>query len=92
MSHVQPVQLQQQLQNKHTDTPLLVDLRIHADFAISQIPGAVHMPLEKMTDQDWKKIAEHSEVILYCNTGIDSSKAYNQAQEKGLTHVKNLVG
>ena len=52
---------------KNNESIVLVDGRSREDFAISAIPGAMHIPFAEF-GKHLEKLAGYDEVIVYCNT------------------------
>ncbi len=81
----------QQLETVDADNVLFVDVRMADRFAAGHIPGALNI--------EWRGILEHRDqiprdrpVVLYCDTGLSSSKAYFILRLAGWENVKVLRG
>jgi sulfur-carrier protein adenylyltransferase/sulfurtransferase len=82
-------QLKQCMSEEHP--PLLVDVRNLVEQQVSVIPGAIHIAMEKLTEE-LKGVAKNREIILFCRTGTRSARAVMQLKARGFTNVKNLSG
>ncbi len=71
--------------------PVLIDVREAVEQQISALPGAILMPLEKLAvlSQD---LDPRQEYVLYCRTGVRSTRAVNLLRKAGFVHVRNLAG
>ncbi|MCP5196849.1 MAG: molybdopterin-synthase adenylyltransferase MoeB [Gammaproteobacteria bacterium] len=58
-----------------------IDIRTQAEFAAGHIPGAVHVPLDPLTSfaarMEWG-----GELLLYCQRGERTTRAYHLLKEK----------
>jgi molybdopterin/thiamine biosynthesis adenylyltransferase/rhodanese-related sulfurtransferase len=72
-------------------SPRLVDVRNPVEMAISTFPGAISIPIEKLTDHfdSWKK---DEELVFICRTGIRSARAVRLAEAQGFFHARCLRG
>ena len=71
----------------------IVDVRDYEAFAKGHIPGAIHLPLDKISgDQHLIRKIKGKPVIAYCETGVRADKAVAQLKALGLEDVCNLVG
>jgi len=71
--------------------PLLVDVRNQVELQLSSIPGAYHIPLEKLSD-GLKEIDKNKEIVFFCRNGKRSARAVMRLKDRGFTNVKNLAG
>jgi len=70
---------------------VLVDVREPREWAISDLPGSVKIPLNSLP-QSLEKLAKEDEIVVYCRTGVRSANAVGFLQKMGYAKVKNLVG
>ncbi len=69
---------------------LLIDVRAEEEYAVSRIPGAIHL-----TDADaiaTRAAAHVGPVVLYCSVGYRSGELAAELAERGHTEVYNLKG
>jgi rhodanese-related sulfurtransferase len=68
-----------------------IDARTAQAFATSHIPGAIHIEWRQiLTEID--KVPTDKTVVLYCDTGMVSSKAHMVLQLMGYENVRVLLG
>ena len=70
---------------------LLVDVREPREFAISDLPGSVKIPLGTLP-QSLEKVGREADVVVYCRTGGRSAQAVQFLQANGYAKVRNLAG
>jgi len=70
---------------------VLVDVREPREFAISDLPGSVKIPLGTLP-QSLDKVPKDADVIVYCRTGGRSAQAVQFLMANGYTRAKNLAG
>lgn len=70
---------------------LIIDTRKSEDYAVSHIPNAIHI--------EWREILNHLDelpkdktIILYCDTGILSSKAHMALRLLGYENARVMFG
>lgn len=73
------------------DQALIIDTRKSEDYAVSHIPNAIHI--------EWRDILNHLDdlpkdklIILYCDTGILSSKAHMALRLLGYENARVMFG
>ncbi len=70
----------------------LVDVRSKGEcIQEGIIPGAIHIPLDRLRDEA-DQLSKEKETVVYCATGLRSYLATRILMQKGFTHVKNLTG
>jgi rhodanese-related sulfurtransferase len=81
------------------DTPLLLDVREPAEFAMLRIPGAINVPrgvLEQSCEWDYDETVPElagnhkREIVVVCRSGKRSVLAADVLQEMGYTNVISL--
>ncbi len=70
---------------------VLVDVREPREWAISDLPGSVKIPLGTLP-QSLDKLSQEDEIVVYCRTGGRSANAVQFLQGMGFPKAKNLVG
>lgn len=66
----------------------LVDVRTDWEFAEGSAPGAVNIPLDKIS-QNLDKFKDKSSVIVFCRSGNRSSQAKTILEKSGIQEVYN---
>jgi len=70
----------------------LVDVRSKGEcIQEGIIPGAIHIPLDRLRDEA-DRLSNERETVVYCATGLRSYLAARILMQKGFTEVKNLTG
>lgn len=70
--------------------PILVDVRTPAEYAVSHLPGARHLPSLEAVQQ--AQIPPQATLVLYCSVGYRSARLAEQLQQAGYPHAINLEG
>ena len=71
--------------------PLLIDVREPTEWEICHLPGAKLIP-ERELKARVKELVGAKEIVLYCRTGIRSSRALKVLREAGVKRVRSLSG
>jgi len=74
---------------------MLIDVRPQDEFALSHITGSVNIPLADIVanlSATMIPADKNTTIIVYCQDGAHSLKAYNIMKEAGYTNVHNLGG
>jgi len=71
-------------------SPIVVDVRDEAEYAVSHLPGARHLPTVDAIQQ--ADISPDSTLVLYCSVGYRSARLADKLQAAGYPHVFNLEG
>lgn len=74
------------------DALLLVDVRARDEFAVSHIPGAVHIAEGRDFLAGFADVPRDREIVLYCSVGWRSSRAARELRRAGYQQVRNLEG
>jgi adenylyltransferase/sulfurtransferase len=69
----------------------LVDVREPREWAVSDLPDSLKIPLGSLP-QSLDKLAPEDEIIVYCRSGARSANAVQFLNGRGYAHAKNLVG
>lgn len=66
----------------------LVDFRIPAQFAEKTAPGAINIPLA-VIEENLDFFRKQKQIVVFCNTGRQSSEAMEILKKNGITNVYN---
>ena len=80
------------LADKTRPQPQLLDVREPAEFAVSHLPGAIHVSPDAKIDNVLAKLDRARPVVTYCSVGYRSSKMAQRLKAAGLKDVMNLEG
>jgi sulfur-carrier protein adenylyltransferase/sulfurtransferase len=69
----------------------LLDVREPREWAISDLPGSIKIPLGTLP-QSLEKLSASDEIVVYCRTGGRSGNAVQFLRQKGFDRAKNLAG
>lgn len=81
-------ELANQLNSDHP--PLLIDVRRAAEYSVSHLPGALHLPSQAAIAA--ADISPNTPMVLYCSVGYRSARLAEALQTAGYSDVKNLEG
>jgi adenylyltransferase/sulfurtransferase len=70
---------------------VLVDVREPREWAISDLPDSVKIPLGTLP-QSLEKLSKADDIVVYCRTGGRSGNAVQFLQQMGFDRAKNLAG
>jgi rhodanese-related sulfurtransferase len=73
------------------ETPALLDVREPHEYAISDLPRSIKVPLGALP-KSLDKIPRDREVIVYCRTGGRSANAVQFLRQMGYQKAVNLAG
>ena len=73
------------------DKPEIIDVREPFEWQINRIPGARHVPLDRIASEI-PRLDKRRETILYCKVGVRSLFAAQQLADAGVSQVRNLSG
>lgn len=73
------------------EAPVLLDVREPREWAISDLPGSIKIPLGTLP-QSLGKLSASDEIVVYCRTGGRSGNAVQFLRQKGFDRAKNLAG
>ena len=68
---------------------ILVDVREDKEVAGGKLPGALHIPIDRL-QADPSVLAKDKPVITYCSNGIRSEMAYDFLKKNGFEKVRFL--
>ncbi len=66
----------------------LVDVRIPEQFAEKTAPGAINIPLA-VIEENLDFFRKQKQIVVFCNTGRQSSEAMEILKKNGITNVYN---
>lgn len=91
---VQTEELAYKLLNPKQNDYLLVDVRGDEAFAEFTLPGAVHIPADKVLDLGYNKLISESKkpILFFGFSDTDASQAWMSLRRSGLTEVFVLKG
>jgi rhodanese-related sulfurtransferase len=75
--------------------PLLLDAREPAEYAVSHLPGAQHVPPDADADALAALLAgvdRERPVVVYCSVGYRSARVAQRLRGAGFSDVRNLEG
>ncbi|HEY3204669.1 MAG TPA: rhodanese-like domain-containing protein [Thermoanaerobaculia bacterium] len=70
---------------------ILLDVREPQEYAISDLPDSIKIPLGALP-QSLDKLAKDDEIVVYCRTGGRSGNAVEYLRQMGYEKVRNLAG
>ena len=70
------------------DKALLVDVREDYEFASGSVPGAVNIPLSKLSN-NVSFFKNRDKIILFCRSGNRSGQALSVLQNLGIKNIIN---
>lgn len=85
-------QLAAWLDDPERQSPLLLDVRAEQEFAVSHLPGAIHVPPDARADDLPMSVTKDRPIVAYCSVGYRSSVLARRLQEAGFEDVANLEG
>lgn len=89
IEEIEPAQLAERL--AAGDTPEIIDVREPYEWQINRLPGARHVPLDRIA-AEIPRLDKRRETVLYCKAGVRSMHAAQQLADAGLANVRNLRG
>jgi phage shock protein E len=69
---------------------LLLDVRSEQEFAAGHLPGAVNVPVSQLAAQLGTLSDRRRPVVVYCASGVRSTRAASVLREAGFSRVLNL--
>jgi sulfur-carrier protein adenylyltransferase/sulfurtransferase len=69
----------------------LVDVREPHEWAISDLPGSMKIPLGTLPNR-FAELPQDAEIVVYCRTGGRSANAVQFLRQRGYSNVFNLDG
>jgi rhodanese-related sulfurtransferase len=77
---------------KSMPTPVLLDGREAAEFAVSHLPGARSFPPGSDPAQTLADLPKDASIVIYCSVGYRSALAARTLTAAGFRDVRNLEG
>lgn len=74
------------------DPPTLLDARAPAEYAVSHLPGARHLPPDTEEFAALADLPRETPLVTYCSVGYRSAAMARRLRAAGFTHVENLEG
>jgi rhodanese-related sulfurtransferase len=68
-----------------------VDVREPQEWNLFRIPGAMHVPLARVSELGPEQLAHDRQVVLYCARGNRSALAADSMQQLGYTNVASMA-
>lgn len=69
----------------------ILDVRTEPEFVSGAIPGAIHLPLERLRDRI-KEVPADNPIVVYCKTGLRGYLAERILRQHGFDQIGNLSG
>jgi adenylyltransferase/sulfurtransferase len=73
------------------ETLVLLDVRESREWAMSDLPDSVKIPLATLP-QSLEKLSKGDEIVVSCRSGARSGNAVQFLRQMGYEKAKNLVG
>jgi rhodanese-related sulfurtransferase len=77
---------------KVRDGVLVLDAREPKEYAVSHIPGAMHIGYDAFQASALDSLDRNIPVVVYCSIGYRSEKIAKKLQKQGFSQVSNLYG
>lgn len=82
-----------ELKSKQKDGAIIVDARSEQEFDEGHLEGAINIPDYKINKDSTKILNDkNKEIVLYCEYGSRSKKAYKKLKKLGYNNVFELYG
>ena len=73
------------------DEYLLIDVRSKKEYLEGHLNGAINIPLSNIKE-NINEIEKDKKILLYCQSGLRSKKAFKILEDLGYKNVYNLKG
>jgi len=80
----------QQAQTLVEDGAFLLDVRTTGEYADGHIDGAVNIPVSDLESRLAELPEKDASIVVYCKSGIRSSRAKKMLEEQGFEKVHDL--
>jgi rhodanese-related sulfurtransferase len=73
----------------------ILDIRVLDDYKKGHLPGAIHVPMHLLNDPEGLKtyhLNYDDNIVVYCNSGVQSTMGSERLVRQGFTKVFNLLG
>ena len=78
---------------KENSNAIIVDVRSPQEYNENRIKFAINIPVYEIESEAYSIIPDKEKtIILYCQSGIRSEKAYKILEKMGYTNLYNLEG
>jgi rhodanese-related sulfurtransferase len=81
----------EQARTKQKAGAVIVDVREPNELREGYIPGAVHIPLRRLSER-MKELDPSKEIVMVCRSGNRSVTAAQFLQQGGFTQVSSMAG
>lgn len=71
---------------------LVIDVRTSTEYKTGHFPGAVNIPVGKISTVKLPNIARSRDIVVYCNTGQRARLAAERLKTRGYTRVYYIAG
>jgi len=88
--HITPAELSSWLEDANRTSPMLLDIRMEKEFAVSHLPNARRV--SPNVESEALKPYLNEPVVVYCAVGYRSAQMARRLQALGHTNVFNLEG
>ena len=83
----------EELKQKQTEGAIIIDVRATQEFKEGHIEGAINIPYYNICKKaNSILLNQDNEIIVYCEAGSRSRKAYKTLKKMGYSNVYNLYG
>lgn len=73
---------------------IVLDIRTSEEYELAHLENSIHVPLDELIEKisSYEKITTDDEIIIYCNSGVNSYTAYNILNALGYKNVRSMTG
>ena len=83
----------EELKNKMLQGAILIDVRSKQEYQEGHLQGAINIPEFELKNRVQREIPKKNQlIIVYCQYGSRSRKAYMLMKKLGYTNIYNLYG
>ena len=90
--HVTPAELEQWLRDPNRPPPLLIDVRVDEQYAMSHIDGAVQLDPADPDITQFRVVSRETPIVAYDGPGVVSAGIAPALMAEGFTRVSSLEG
>ena len=91
-AHVEEVSVEELKQARDRgEAIVLLDVREPREWAISDLPDSIKIPLGSLPES-LDKLSKEDDIVVYCRTGGRSGNAVQFLMQQGFEKVRNLAG
>jgi rhodanese-related sulfurtransferase len=77
--------------NETIELLVILDVRTVSEFNSVHIEGAINIPLDELQER-LDELGKDDEILVYCRSGIRSSRAMKTLSNNGFSKVYNMLG